>query len=500
VTHLASLDKIETHGHVIGGESVPSRGGKTFETLDPARGEAWAEAALGDETDVDAAVQAASAAFKGEWQRLSATRRGRALMRFADLLTEHADQIAQVESRDNGKLLREMSAQLKVVPDWLYYYGGLADKIEGRVIPLDRTSILNYTVREPLGVVGIITPWNSPILLTMMAAAPALAAGNVVVVKPSEITPISITLVARLATEAGLPAGVFNVVAGAQAAGQALVAHPNVAKVVFTGGPVGGRSVAQTVAGRGGRYLLELGGKSANIVFADAELEAAEAGLVAGIFAAGGQTCVAGSRAFIQRPIYDQFVERLALRADAITIGDPLSVETQLGPLATAQQLDRVESFVSRARADGATIVAGGHRAELDELPHGFFFRPTIVTDTRSDMQISQEEIFGPVLTVTPFDDEDEVVALANDTAYGLAAGIWTTHLKRAHRLARQLQAGTIWINVYRAITFNSPFGGYKASGVGRENGIEAVDEFLQTKSVWCELGDEVQDPFVLRV
>jgi aldehyde dehydrogenase (NAD+) len=421
-------------------------------------------------------------------------------MRFADAILAHADEIAAVETRDNGKLLREMSAQLRVVPDWLYYFGGLADKIEGRVIPLDRTSVLNYTVREPLGVVGVITPWNSPILLTFMGAAPALAAGNTVVVKPSEITPASINEVARLAVEAGIPPGVFNVVGGDREAGEALAEHPDVAKVVFTGGVAGGKAIARTVGERLGSCLLELGGKSANIVFDDADLDAAEAGVLAGIYAAGGQTCVAGSRAYVHRSVYDELIDRLTRRAASIKLGDPTAAATQMGPLATSQQLERVEGFVTEARAAGATIAAGGERAELSDLPNGFFFQPTLLTDVAHESRIAQEEVFGPVLVAAPFDDEDEVVSLANSTPYGLAAGVWTTNLKRGHRLARRLEVGTVWVNLYRAITFNSPFGGYKASGVGRENGAEAIDEFLQTKSVWCELGDEIQDPFVLKV
>jgi aldehyde dehydrogenase (NAD+) len=495
-----SATELQVYDHFIAGRAEPSVRGEQFESIDPARGTPWALAAVGTEEDVNSAVSAARDALQGEWGRLSATRRGRLLMRFADALAARGEAIAAVESRDNGKLLREMSAQLRVVPDWLYYYGGLADKIEGRVIPLDRTSVLNYTVREPLGVIGVITPWNSPILLTMMAAAPALAAGNTIVVKPSEITPASLHEVARVAVEAGIPPGVFNVVSGDRSTGEALVAHPGVAKIVFTGGTGGGRAVAQAAAGRGAQYLLELGGKSANIVFSDASLDAAEAGVIAGIFAAGGQTCIAGSRAFFQRPVYDELLERLATRADGISVGDPLLAATQMGPLATEQQLRRVDSFVTEARGQGATIVAGGHRAEPEDLPGGFFYRPTVVTDVEATSRIATDEIFGPVLTVIPFDDEDEVIAKANSSEYGLAAGVWTSDIKRAHRLARTLEVGTVWINLYRAITFNSPFGGYKASGVGRENGIEAVDEFLQTKSVWCELGDEIQDPFVLRV
>jgi aldehyde dehydrogenase (NAD+) len=393
-----------------------------------------------------------------------------------------------------------MLAQMRVVPDWFHYYGGLADKVEGRVIPLDRMSVLNYTVREPLGVIGVITPWNSPTLLATMALAPALAAGNTVVLKPSEVTPASAVELARLAIEAGIPPGVLNVVVGGQAAGRALVDHQDVAKVVFTGGTEAGRAVAATTGARLASCLLELGGKSANIVFADADLEAVEAGILAGIFAAGGQTCIAGSRALIQRSVYEDVVERLVKRAAAIRLGDPLRPDTQMGPAATRQQLKRISDLVDAARKDGADVRAGGQQAAPIGLEQGFFYSPTVLTEVAHDSVIAQTEVFGPVLCLFPFDDEDEAIVLANDTRYGLAAGVWTSQLKRAHRVARQLEAGTVWINLYRALAFNSPFGGYKESGLGRENGSEAIYEFLQTKSVWCELGDEVQDPFVLKV
>jgi aldehyde dehydrogenase (NAD+) len=421
-------------------------------------------------------------------------------MRFADTIAAHADEIAELETRDNGKLLREMTAQLRVVPDWFYYFGGLSDKIEGRVIPVERSSALNYTLREPLGVVGIITPWNSPSLLATMGAAPALAAGNTIVIKPSDVTAASTVLLGQLALEAGLPSGVINVVTGGAEPGRALVAHPAVSKVVFTGGIEGGRAVARVVGERLGAYLLELGGKSANIVFPDADLDAAEVGILSGIFAAGGQTCIAGSRAFVHRDIFDHLVSRIAGRTTAIALGDPRMESTQMGPVASPNQLERIEGFVQQATSEGAEIVAGGERPKITGLEGGYFYTPTLLTGVSNESTVAQNEVFGPVLCMMPFADEDEVVALANGTQYGLAAGLWTSELSRAHRVARRLQAGTVWINLYRALTFNSPFGGYKQSGVGRENGIEAVNEFLQTKSVWCELGREIQDPFVIRV
>jgi aldehyde dehydrogenase (NAD+) len=349
-------------------------------------------------------------------------------------------------------------------------------------------------------VVAVITPWNSPTFIAVMSLAPALAAGNTIVLKPSEITSASAIELARLAEESGIPAGVINVVTGFRETGEALVDHPKVAKVSFTGSVNAGRAIAARAGQRLVSCMLELGGKSPNIVFADANLDQAEAGVLAGIFAAAGQTCVAGSRAYIQQPIYDRLVERLVKRARQITIGDPLLAETQMGPIATKLQLEKDESMVRRAVEEGGAILTGGARPKLAEFPEGYFFEPTIVHQAAKDSFLMKNEVFGPVLAVTPFTDEAEALALANDTEFGLAAGIWTHDVRRVHKMARKLEAGTVWVNTYRALTFNSPFGGYKASGIGRQNGIEAVYQYLQTKSVWCELGDEIQDPFVMKV
>ncbi|THD67276.1 MAG: aldehyde dehydrogenase [Bradyrhizobium sp.] len=483
----------------VNGKDQDGRQRETFESTNPTTGAAFGSFVESSPADVDAAVQAARAAFDGPWRKLSPTRRGRLLMRWGDLIADNAEKIATIETEQNGKLIGEMRLQARVVQDWLYYFGGLADKIEGRVVPLDRTSVLNYTVNEPLGVVAAIVPWNSPTFLTIMTVAPALAAGNTVVIKPSEVTSASAIELARLAEQAGIPEGVINVVTGGRAAGEALVDHPLVAKVSFTGSDSAGRAIAARAGQRLVSCMLELGGKSANIVFDDADLDQVEAGVLAGIFAAAGQTCVAGSRAYFQKGIYDRLVGRLIERAGKIRVGDPLKADTQMGPVATAAQLAKDESMVARAVEDGAKILAGGQRRRVEGLDGGFFYAPTILGNTKPDAFIMQNEVFGPVLCVTPFETEEEVLALANGTRFGLAAGLWTADLRRAHLMARGLQAGTVWINTYRAMAFNSPFGGFKNSGIGRLNGAEAIQSFLQTKSVWCELSRDVQDPFVLK-
>jgi aldehyde dehydrogenase (NAD+) len=478
------------YGLLIRGEQVPARAQATLSTIDPTTGRTWARLAAAGAQDVDDAVQAAASAQRSRaWRDVSASQRGRMLTRLGDLIAEHAEQIGRLETTDNGKLLRESIAQIGSVRDWLQYFGGLADKIEGSVIPLERQSVFNYTLREPLGPVAIITPWNTPTLLAMMAAAPAVAAGNTVVIKPSEVASVGTLRVAELAAEAGFPPGVFNVLTGDGSVGAALVDHPLVAKISFTGGTETGRAIAAKAGARLVRAVLELGGKSPNLVFADCELDAAVAGVLAGIFTSAGQSCVAGSRALVDRSIYDEFMAAVATGAEQIRIGDPLDSETQMGPLATATHREKVDGLVTRAREAGAELLAGGRAPDLPDLADGYFYEPTIVAVEDPSAEIACEEVFGPVLTVLPFEGEVEALELANRTRYGLAAGVWTLDVKRAHRVARELEAGTVWINMYRGLVPQSPFGGYKDSGVGRANGVAAIDEYLQTKSVWCELG-----------
>lgn len=495
-----TLDAPEHRGNHIDGAIRNALSAATYETVNPTTGEAGAAYPDSGPEDVDSAVRAAHRAFvSGPWASLSPTRRGRLMMRWAEAIADNAEKIGAIETRQNGKLFVEARSQALAVRDWLYYFGGLADKVEGRVIPLERPSVFNYTLREPLGVVGVIVPWNSPCFITIMACAPALAAGNTIVIKPSEVTPGSALELVRLAEEAGIPPGVLNVVTGGLAAGEALVSHELVRKINFTGGEAGGRAVAARAASRLATSVLELGGKSANIVFADADLDRAEAGVLAGVFAAAGQTCVAGSRVLVHSSICDELTKRLVRRARGIVIGNPMKRETQVGPVSTKAQLERDEMMVRRAVQEGAELLCGGKRLHPTETPNGFFFEPTILRGCSATDFVMQNEVFGPVVSLTPFETDQEAAELANGTRYGLAAGVWTKDLSRAHTMARALRSGTVWINTYRALAFNSPFGGYNASGTGRQNGIEAIDQYLQTKSVWCDLGTSVDDPFVIR-
>lgn len=499
-TSLTGVD-LKEYGLFIDGSIGPGASGQSFESIDPARGRPWARFAEAGEEDVNRAVQSARRAYGSEaWRGLSPAQRGRLLMRLGDAIGDNAERLAALETQDNGKLYKEQLAQMKAVPEWLYYFGGLADKIEGGVIPVPRPDVLNYTVPEPLGPVGIIKPWNSPMMLTMMAVAPALAAGNTVVIKPSEVCSSSLCEVMDMVNEVGFPPGVVNVITGHGSAGARLVEHEDIAKVTFTGGTATGRKIASVASERLARVTLELGGKSPNIVFADADLDAAEAGVLAGIYAAAGQTCIAGSRLLVQESIYDEFVERIRKRADRIVVGDPMDSASEMGPLATAQLLSQVREYVDEARSEGAEVLAGGEPAVVEGFEEGYWYRPTLVTGVTNTSRICREEVFGPVLAVMPFRDEEEAVRIGNDTQFGLAAGVWTLNIKRAHRVARALNAGTVWVNMYRAAAYNSPVGGFKSSGIGKENGHEAIREYLQTKSVWCELGERVDDPFVLDV
>jgi acyl-CoA reductase-like NAD-dependent aldehyde dehydrogenase len=484
----------------IGGRWVDSASSGFFESDNPFLGAPWALIPRGTSEDADRAVRAARAAFtSGEWPTLTASKRGALLRRLGDLITARSKELAEVEVRDNGKLYAEMSAQTAYMAQWYHYYGGLADKIEGAVLPTDKPDTFNYTRYEPIGVVVAIIPWNSPLLLTAWKLAPALAAGNTVVIKPSEFTSASALEFMKLVEEAGFPAGVVNVVTGFAEVGAALVEHPLVAKVAFTGSDATGQRVYEAAARGLKRVSLELGGKSPNIVFDDADLDNAIKGVISGIFAATGQTCIAGSRLLVQQRIHDAFLERLVAFARTAKMGNPMHADTQIGPVTNRPQFEKILEYIDIAKGDGATAVLGGGRASRPECGNGWFVEPTIFEGVRNSMRIAQEEVFGPVLAVIPFKDEDEAIAIGNDVVYGLAAGVWTQNMRRALNMADKLQAGTVWINTYRAVSYLSPFGGYKRSGLGRESGQEMIKDYLQVKSVWISTAADVPNPFIQR-
>ncbi|MBV9507724.1 MAG: aldehyde dehydrogenase [Acidobacteriia bacterium] len=485
---------------LIGGAWTDPASGNWFESVNPFTAAPWALVPRGSTEDVDRAVAAARSAFYGEWRSLTATARGALLRRLGDLIAADTLRLAEIETKDNGKLLAEMRGQLNYIPQWFYYFGGLADKIEGRVIPIDKPGVFNFTREEPLGVIAAITPWNSPLLLATWKLAPALAAGNTVVWKPSEFSSVSAFEFGELFEKAGFPPGVVNIVTGyGNEVGEPLVTHQHVAKVAFTGGDRTGESVYQQAA-RGIKHVtLELGGKSANIVFDDADLDAAVNGVVSGIFAATGQTCIAGSRALIHRSIYEPFVDRLLALAATARMGNPLDLTTQVGPITTRPQYEKVLQYVGIAKEEGAICRLGGGPGKRPECGEGWFVEPTIFTDVRPEMRIANEEVFGPVLSILPFEDEEDAIRIANNTVYGLAAGVWTTSIRRALVMSERLEAGTVWVNTYRAVSYMSPFGGYKRSGIGRESGVDAIHEYLQTKSVWIDISGNSPNPFVMR-
>jgi acyl-CoA reductase-like NAD-dependent aldehyde dehydrogenase len=489
------------HQLYIDGRFVEPASREYFESDDPYRGRPWALIARGTTDDVDRAVRSAHRAFvSGDWPRLTASQRGLLLRKLGDLVSARSKELAELEVRDNGKLYAEMSAQTAYMAQWYHYYGGLADKIEGAVLPTDKPDVFNFTRYEPIGVVVAIVPWNSPLLLTTWKLAPALAAGNTVVIKPSEYTSASVLEFVKLVEEAGFPPGVVNVVTGFGAdVGGPLVEHPLVAKVAFTGSDATGQRVYEAAARGLKRVTMELGGKSPNIVFDDADLDNAMKGVISGIFAATGQTCIAGSRLLVQRSIHDRFLEKLVAFAKTAKMGDPMKPDTQIGPVTNKPQLEKILKYIDIANGEGARPVLGGARAARPECGDGWFVEPTIFQGVSNRMRIAQEEVFGPVLAVIPFEDEDEAIAIGNDIVYGLAAGVWTQNMRRALTMAEKLQAGTVWVNTYRAISYVSPFGGYKRSGLGRESGQDMIKEYLQVKSVWISTATNVPNPFIQR-
>jgi aldehyde dehydrogenase (NAD+) len=479
----------------INGQWVEASNGRTLDSLNPYKQEVWATVPDASEDDVKAAIGAARAAFdNGPWRKTTPQQRAAIMRKLGDIMAREAERMARIESSDNGKLLREMLGQWRYLPEWMYYFAGQATASQGEVLPSDRPNFFAFSKKEPIGVVAAITPWNSPCLLMIFKLAPALAAGCTIIVKPSEHTPVSTLKFAELMEEAGFPPGVFNVVTGGPDVGKQLVSDPRIDKISFTGSDGVGKAIAKAGAENFARVSLELGGKSPQIVFPDCDLEAAASGVVSGVYAATGQTCMAGSRLLVHSSIHDKLVERLLEHVKSIKLGDPLDMASEMGPAATGPQFNKILSMVKAAQDEGAVLTYGGVQAPQG----GFFVLPTILTGVTNDMTIARDEVFGPVLSVIKFDTEEEAIALANDTRYGLAAGVWTLNVQRAHRVAGQLRAGNVWINAYRVTAPFAPFGGFGHSGIGRENGHEAIGEYQETKSVWIEMSGELRDPFKL--
>ncbi|KAB0267218.1 aldehyde dehydrogenase [Microvirga brassicacearum] len=494
--HDTQLQRLQMY---INGEWVAPASGEYFETVDPFTAKPWALIPRGNAEDAERAVEAAHRAFKsGPWATMHASQRGKLLYKLGMLIEEHADELAEIEVRDNGRLLAEMRHQIRYIPNWFYYYAGLADKIEGAVHPCDKPA-LSFSRPEPLGVCVGIVPWNAPLLLLAFKVAPALAAGNTIVMKPAEHTSATAIKLMELVEKSGIPNGVINVVTGfGREIGEPLVTNPLVRHLGFTGSTNTGKHLYALAARDMKRVSLELGGKSPNIVFADAALSNAVRGVVGGIFGATGQTCIAGSRLLVQDTVHDEFVDMLTKFTKAARVGSPYNLKTQIGPIANHMQYEKVLGYIDVAKGEGAELTLGGGRPDLDECQAGYFIEPTIFTGVNNQMRIAREEVFGPVLSVIPFRDAEEALAIANDTEFGLSAGVWTADMRQALLMSQKLEAGTVWVNTYRDISYTTPFGGYKQSGIGRENGFEGIREYLQTKAVWLSTAKEIENPFVI--
>lgn len=480
----------------IGGEWVAPHSARFIESIDPSTENIWAYVAEADDVDIDAAVTAARSALGGPWRtQITPSGRGVLMLQLAALIRRDARRLAEVESRDNGKPLRDTLGEVMRAADWITFFAGVADKINGEQIPF-RPDAVAYTLREPVGVVAAILPWNSPISLCSWKLGPALAAGNTLVIKPAEQTPVSILELAKLVEEVGFPAGVVNVVPGYGAvAGAALVAHQGVNKISFTGAHTTAQRIMQSASTTLKRCSFECGGKSPYIIFEDANLDRAGTVALHSAFRSTGQSCSAGSRLFVQRSIYEKFLSRLVERTKHIRVGMPLDERTHIGPQTSAEQLEKTLRYIDLGRRSDARLLIGGERPSM--FSRGYFIEPTIFADVNNESELAQEEIFGPVLAAIPFDTEEEVIRLANDVRYGLVGGLWTTDLQRAHRVAHQIEAGLVSVNTFRPVHWMLPYGGYKMSGIGRENGLQAIDAYTELKTVVIDLAQgEPTDPF----
>ena len=493
------MPAVTAYQMLIDGQWVDASDGARYDSVDPATGDVWTSMPEATSDDVDRAVRAAEASgISGRWASMTPTERGKCLRRLGDLLADASETLGRIETRDTGKMFKETRWQAKYIAEYFHFYAGAADKIEGRTLPIDKPEMFVFTNREPLGVVAAIVPWNSQLFLTAVKIGPALAAGNTVVLKGSECSAAPILEFGKLIAEAGIPDGVVNIITGhGDPCGRVLTSHPRVARVSFTGGPVSAGHVIRNTAENFAELSLELGGKSPFIVFDDADIDSAVNGSVAGIFAASGQSCVAGSRLYLHDAIADSFLAKMTAIANSIQIGDPQAEDTQMGPLCTPAQIDHIETQVARAVEQGGRILAGGRR--VDGM-NGLFFQPTIIECPDPSMEIVDTELFGPVLAVLRFSDEDDVIAQANRSVHGLAAGLFTRDSARSMRVARSLRAGIVWVNTYRVISPIAEFGGSKQSGYGRESGMQAVYDYTRPKTVWMNLSDDpVANPFELR-
>lgn len=471
----------------IDGRAADPSSGEWFEAIDPYTKLPWALIPRCNAQDANLAIDAAYRAFHdGAWADMLPSKRGAVLRQIGDVFSQRVEKLAEIETRDNGRPLADTLKQIRYLPEWFYYYGGLADKVEGQVIPIDQEDIFNYTKYEPLGVVVAITPWNSPLMLACWKLAPILAAGNTVVIKPSEHASASTIELMDVMKEAGVPPGVVNSVTGfPEDIGSALINDPHIAKISFTGSTAVGRHIGKQAAEKNKQAALELGGKSAQIICEDACIEKAVNGVISGIYLSNGQSCVAGSRLLLHESIQDVFLKKLCEKTAQLKMGDPGNLETQIGPIANEPQFEKIMSYIEIGKEEGANCLIGGVRSSRYGCADGWFIEPTIFTDVKSSMRIAQEEIFGPVLSVMTYLDDDEAIRIANDTDYGLATGVWTMDMHRAYRYINKLECGTVYVNQYRNVSVTSPAGGYKQSGIGRENGPEMIKEFLQVKSVW---------------